>query len=300
MRKSESELGQIKEKNAQLSDELLNKSRTITAMENGPKAGAGGKQILDLEKQISDLKKKLSDAQAVKPKKTVKFTEKPEVLKEPENMDKLKQLEEALEAAYAERNEILETCRKEVEFHRTIASELEASIMEDFEWKLHEIEKDYHSKLKQSKEKVDEQIKEACIGILREKDDEIHKLQVQLRKDMDQQLKKEKEDLMKALENINKGSKDQALEVFKKDLEAQFNQKNKKWEEKRSKYHKEIEDLKKKLKEKENDIKKVTDSNRKDNDNLLFEERRKAEKMSTKFQEDHDKLRDQLNGESAD
>merc|ERR1712111_320285 len=109
------------------------------------------------------------------------------------------ELEEALEAAYRERNEIIKTCRNEVEFHRTIASELENSIMEDFEWKLHEMEKDYNAKLKYSKETVDEQIKEACRGILKEKDDEISKLQIKLRKDMDEKLKKEKEDLQKAL-----------------------------------------------------------------------------------------------------
>ena len=55
------------------------------------------------------------------------------------------------------------------------------SIMEDFEWKLHEMEKDYNAKLKYSKEKIDEQIKEACRGILREKDDEINKLQIKVR-----------------------------------------------------------------------------------------------------------------------
>ena len=52
--------------------------------------------------------------------------------------------------------------------------------MQDFEWKLHEMEKDYNSKLKYSKETVDEQIKEACRGILKEKDDEINKLGIKV------------------------------------------------------------------------------------------------------------------------
>ena len=42
------------------------------------------------------------------------------------------------------------------------------------------MEKDYHSKLKYSKETVDEQIKEACRGILKEKDDEINKLGIKV------------------------------------------------------------------------------------------------------------------------
>lgn len=180
LRISESDLGQIKEKNAQLSDELLNKSRTITAMENC-RPGTSSKQVEDLQIQVDELKRKLADAQSSKPKKSVKFTDEPEVCKDLELSNRVKELEEQLDAAYKERNEILNSCRNEVEFHRTIASELEVSIMEDFEWKLHEIEKDYNMKLKQSKEKVDDQIKEACIGILREKDEEIHKLQVQVK-----------------------------------------------------------------------------------------------------------------------
>jgi DNA repair exonuclease SbcCD ATPase subunit len=181
LRKSESELSQIKEKNAQLSDELLNKSRTITAMENSGRSGSsmgGGSE--DLHRQVEDLKRKLAEAASTKPKKSVKFSAEPEVLSEPMRPEKMKELEEALAAAYAERHEIIEACRKEVDFHRTIASELESSIMEDFEWKLHEIEKDYNMKLKQSRETMDEQIKEACRGILREKDEEIRKLQVQV------------------------------------------------------------------------------------------------------------------------
>jgi len=255
------------------------------------------KQTEELQRQVDKLSKKLADAQSSKPKKTVKFNDDSKVPKDTDDSGRLKELEEALEAAYSERSEILATCRKEVDFHRTIASELEASIMEDFEWKLHEIEKDYNNKLKQSKEKVDDQIKDACIGILREKDEEIHKLQVQLRKDMDEQLKKEKDELVKALQKINSGNKDEALEIFKKDLDQQFGQKSKKWDEKRKKYLKEIEDLKRILNEKEGENSQLSSSKTKENDTILFEERRKADKMSQKFQEDHDNLRDELNGE---
>ena len=182
LRKSESELCQIKEKNAQLSDELLNKSRTITAFENGAKpSSSNARNDATLEAQVEDLKRKLAEMQASKPKKSVKFNTEPEVLNSATDpIARVKELEDSLNAAYKERQEIIETCRKEVDFHRTIASELEVSIMEDFEWKLHEIEKDYKEKLRHSKEKIDDQIKEACIGILKEKDEEINKLQDQV------------------------------------------------------------------------------------------------------------------------
>merc|ERR1712088_1054228 len=55
LRRSESELAQIKEKNAQLSDELLNKSRRIAGLENGGGHG-GGQDTAELQRQVDDLK----------------------------------------------------------------------------------------------------------------------------------------------------------------------------------------------------------------------------------------------------
>merc|ERR1712066_687213 len=60
---------------------------------------------------------------------------------------------------------------------------------------------------------------------------------------------------------------------------------------------KEIEDMKKKLSDKENELKTAVESVRRDNDSGLIEERKKFEKLSEKFQEDHDKLKDELNGQ---
>ena len=67
-----------------------------------------------------------------------------------ETMDEqVKQLEDALEAAARERQEILEAAEKEIEYHRSIAAELETSMINDFEWKLHEIEAEYNRKLRE-------------------------------------------------------------------------------------------------------------------------------------------------------
>merc|ERR1719458_1228505 len=146
----------------------------------------------------------------------------------------VKEPEEALEAAYRERNEIIKTCKNEVEFHRTIASELENSIMEDFEWKLHEMEKDYNSKLKYSKET---------------------------------------EELATALASVKGGSSDAVIEVIKKEKDAEMATKKKKWEEKRKKYHGEIEELKKSLKGKESELKEKIQGVQSETDSSLVEER---------------------------
>merc|ERR1711974_273682 len=196
-----------------------NKSRRIAGLENG---GHGGSQeAAELQRQVDELRKKLGESGGAKVKKSVKFNMEPEPAVESSGRT-VKELEEALEAAYRERTEIIKTCRNEVEFHRTIASELENSIMEDFEWKLHEMEKDYNAKLKYSKETVDEQIKEACRGILKEKDDEINKLGIRLRKDMDKKLEKEKEGLAAAVASVKGGSSDAVIEVIKKEKDTEM------------------------------------------------------------------------------
>ena len=85
---------------------------------------------MELQRQVDELKKKLGESGGAKVKKGVRFNMEPEPACESSGGRTVKELEEALEAAYRERTEIIKTCRNEVEFHRTIASELENSIME--------------------------------------------------------------------------------------------------------------------------------------------------------------------------
>ena len=70
--------------------------------------------------------------------------------------EQVKQLEDALEAAARERQEILEAAEKEIEYHRSIAAELETSMINDFEWKLHEIEAEYNRKLREGTSGADQ------------------------------------------------------------------------------------------------------------------------------------------------
>ena len=81
----------------------------------------------------------------------MKFAAEPEtvITLEPGMEDRVKHLEEALDAAAKERQEILEAADKEIEYHRSIAAELETSMINDFEWKLHEIEAEYNRKLRE-------------------------------------------------------------------------------------------------------------------------------------------------------
>lgn len=68
--------------------------------------------------------------------------------------------------------------------------------------------------------------------------------------------------------------------------------KEKKWEEKRKKYHREIDDLKKQLTQRDDQLKKTAETTRSNSDSA--EERRRMEK---RFQEEKDKLRRELQGD---
>lgn len=114
---------------------------------------------------------------------------------------------------------------------------------------------------------------------------------------MDEKLKKEREELQQALQSVKIGNSEAALSVLKNQKDADQMKKEKKWEDKKKKFHREIDELKKQLVEKEQQLKTASEAVRRDADNSLVEERKKFEKMTTKFQEEHDKLKDDLNGE---
>ena len=86
--------------------------------------------------------------------------------------ERLKQLEKALEEALVEREEILEAAEKEIQGQKTIAIETEQKMMDDFEWKLREIESDYRDKIKAMEDSVDIKVKSARDELIRQKDDE--------------------------------------------------------------------------------------------------------------------------------
>ena len=146
-------------------------------------------------------------------KKSVKFAMEPETVIQESSDGRVKQLEEALESAAKERQEILEAAEKEIEYHRSIAAELESSMINDFEWKLHEIESEYNRKLKEAHPEIvqpstsrrrspikassstasaatydhdlfEQKLQLAKNEIVRQKDDELAKMHIQIRKEM--------------------------------------------------------------------------------------------------------------------
>merc|ERR1712223_2079507 len=109
--------------------------------------------------------------------------------KEEQTKDQVvKELETALEEAIVEREQILEAAEKEIENERNIAIELEQKLMEDFEWKLREVEGEYRTKIKTLEESINSKIHQTEREIPRMKDAEMTKMCIDARRDMEEKL----------------------------------------------------------------------------------------------------------------
>jgi len=220
-----------------------------------------------MQKKCDELQKKLDAANQPlggARKKTVKFacpTEPETVITSASSADmtmssqQVKRLEEALEAAAKERQEILEAAEKEIEYHRSIAAELETSMINDFEWKLHEIESEYNRKLREggstsgaqasssSQRRQRSPLKSASSNlhsqgnfdhdlfelklqqakneIVRQKDEELAKMHIQIRKEMDDKLRLERNSLKSALDASHSTELSKSVEAARKDAERE-------------------------------------------------------------------------------
>lgn len=168
--------------------------------------------------------------------------------------ERVKQLEDALDAAAKERQEILEAAEKEIDYHRSIAAELETSMINDFEWKLHEIEAEYNKKLREGgasaaaeqpstsrrrsplksissaggaagggfdHDLFELKLQQAKNEIVRQKDDELAKMHIQIRKEMDDKLRLERNSLKSALDATHSVELSKAVESAKKETERE-------------------------------------------------------------------------------
>lgn len=174
----------------------------------------------------------------------------------------MKQLEKALEDAAKERQEILEAAEKEIEYHRSIAAELEQTMIDDFEWKLHEIEADYNRKLRESGggagavaaigagngsvdgDAFERRLREAKNEIMRQKDEELAKMHVQIRKEMEDKLRMERNNLKAALDAAHSDDKEKAVMAAKKELDRGAKNLERRLQDERDQLSKEIEKVK--------------------------------------------------------
>ncbi len=143
----------------------------------------------------------------------------------------VKDLEKALEEALVEREQILEACEKEIEQERNIAIELEQKMLEDFEWKLREVEGGYKTKIRELEESVDSRLREQEREINRAKDGELTRMCIDARRDMETNLQRERDTLKTDMTAAFTREKDLALNTLgmAKDREQRMAQRS--WEE---------------------------------------------------------------------
>ena len=211
--------------------------------------------------------------------------------------DKVKNLEKALEEALIERHEILEAASKEIEHEKTIAIEREQAMMDDFEWKLREIECENRKKMKDMEKSVEGKIKSSQDEYMVRKDSEFTKMSINLRRETEEQMRRERVNLKQALDAQNSVDRDSAVTKFRLEKEREMRMAQKNFEEEKNKLEREKRSLQRKIDDIPNEVNRQCKEVRAECDRNLFEERRKAAKNQERNQEEFDSLRDDLNGQ---
>ena len=233
-------------------------------------------------------------------KKKVKETEiKIEVMnkkqKEDSNKDQIvKDLETALEGALVEREQILEAAEKEIENERNIAIELEQKLMEDFEWKLREVEGEYRTKIKTLEESINTKVHQTEREITRLKDAELTKMCIDARREMEEKLRAERNNLKTTLESSAKSDKEAALNQLTvlKDREMRMLQRS--FDDEKKRMNNEIRRLQSQI---EQEVAMQVSKCRAEFDQKLFENNRKHQHSCEKYQEDYDTMKEQMDGQ---
>ena len=211
---------------------------------------------------------------------------------EKNNDDRIKTLEAALEEALMERQEILEAAAKEIDHHKSIAVEMEQKMMDDFEWKLREIESGNRAKVRD----LEESARRAQDEYASKKDTELTRLSIAVRRDIEERKKSEMERLRGDIEARGKADKEAALAAFRaeKDMEVRVLQRS--WDEEKGRLGREMRSLQRKVDDLPNEVARAVKAARSEHDSAMQEQRKRSAKESERNQAELDKLRDETNG----
>ena len=245
-----------------------------------------------VERERDDLKRKCKEIEA-----KIDVLKKTEKNVEKTTGDKLSQLEKALEEALVEREEILEAAEKEIEQTKNIAIETEQKLMDDFEWKLREVEAEYRQKINDLEISIERRIKQAKDDYGRAKDEEFTKLSIGLRREMDDNLRKERTNLRKALDTANAQEREAAIDRYKLEKDRELRILQSSWDEEQNRLNRELRALQRKIDGIPDEITAATRHVRQERDQLLHEERRKAARAQERAQDEFDRMKDELNGQ---
>ncbi|KAK4292200.1 hypothetical protein Pmani_035010 [Petrolisthes manimaculis] len=149
--KNESELTKAKLK--KLEEDLDSARQKNLALQNQITATANCDKTEELEGKIKEMEEKLKTTVEERDKLTKTIEE-----IEAERDEEIKIIQDALDEAAQEREDLISTFEKEFQNMTTMNSAREQQLMEDFEWKLREMEKDHKKKLEERDRKAEERI----------------------------------------------------------------------------------------------------------------------------------------------
>ena len=230
-----------------------------------------------IEKERDELKRKCKEIEAkmdVMARAVVKDTD-----------EKVRQLERALEEALVEREEILEACEKEIGHEKTIAIETEQKMMDDFEWKLREIEAEYRGKIREAEENA----KASQDEYAKKKDEELTRMSISLRREMEEKLRLERTSLKTALDAQHATDREKALEVVRAESRIELRILQSSWDEEKNRLDREIRSLRRKIEE----LEKEATSRRSEIEQRVQEERYRSETALDRLQRELESVRQQ-------
>ncbi|GJQ72878.1 hypothetical protein Trydic_g1526 [Trypoxylus dichotomus] len=155
----EDEMSRVKDRNSELVDEINTKSENYISLGKETKA-----KIEELENIIKELKNKIEQLEQqieeLRAEKEKLEKEHEGILNEKEEQKKL--IEKALDEALKQKTDVDKKWEEEFEKLRTLNMIKEQQTLDDFEWKLREVEKSCKMKLQEKDKDLEERLQEAC------------------------------------------------------------------------------------------------------------------------------------------
>ncbi|XP_066972140.1 trichohyalin-like isoform X9 [Macrobrachium rosenbergii] len=277
---SKNEVELTKSKLKKLEEDLDNARQKNISLQNQLTANSNCEKGEDLATKISTLEDRLKICQAEKEKLTKTIEE-----IEAERDDEIKIIQDALDEAAQEREELIATFEKELQNINTMNSNREQQLMEDFEWKLREIEKEHKKKL----EEKDRMAENTLHRHKRHADDteaefrqKQEKMKSELNAEWEDKLRTECSRLKAELDDLHAEEKHLAVESMKVQKEQEIRALKQSWELRQEEMAKEISTLKDSLTDKDAYYHKEMENLRTNADRDVWELRRKLQKLDEK------------------
>ncbi|CAG2060053.1 unnamed protein product, partial [Timema podura] len=156
MNRLEEDLNEFKQKNMELAEELVRKAEELQ------RDGSNEKRVAELESSLEEVQGKVkrleTELQSLQKDRDSLQKEREDMLAERE--EEMKIVQEALEESQEEKMAIQARFEKDFERLRTVNTDREQQLLDDFEWKLREVEQACKRRLEEKDKVTEERIRE--------------------------------------------------------------------------------------------------------------------------------------------